>query len=166
VRVQDLAREHIVGFSGPFTDLTVAPRYFDEAETARWVAGRRHDRGSGRTVVRLDDVDFATWLMACRDDRHVSTRFDRDFGPLVTSPDLVETVVTYLSMHQDVPKTAKRLFVHPSTVRYRLRNVEQLVGGPITSAKVVTNLYLAFQDEIVAYTAADEVSSRAEVIAE
>lgn len=147
-----LGRTHLAGVSGPFNDLTVAPQYFQEAGTAWQVVTRRRDRGGGggETVVRLDEVDFATWLLTRRDDAQISARFDRYFGALVKAPELAETVVIYLASDQDVKKTAETLFLHPNTVRYRLRNVEQLVGGPIASAKVVANLYLAFQDEILA----------------
>lgn len=148
-----LGHTHLTGVSGPFDDLTVFPRYFDEAATAWQLAKRRHDRGGDQTVIRLDEVDFATWLLTRRDDALVASRFDRDFGDLVEAPDLADTVVTYLACDQDVKRTAQRLFVHPNTVRYRLRNVEHMVGGPISSAQVVANLYLAFQDEILAHRA-------------
>ncbi|TDD50762.1 PucR family transcriptional regulator [Saccharopolyspora elongata] len=145
-----LARTRVVGVSGPFQDLTVAPRYAQEAATAWHLAGRRHGRGSAATIVRLDEVDFATWLLTRRDDTQVADRLDRHFGELIRSPELVETVVLYLACDQDVKRTAELLFIHPNTVRYRLRKVEQLVGGQIASAKVVANLYLAFQDDILA----------------
>nr|WP_246331017.1 PucR family transcriptional regulator [Saccharopolyspora hordei] len=148
--LDDLARTHLVGVSGPFSDLTVAARYVQEATTAWHLAGRRHGRGSGRTLVRLDEVDFATWLLTRRDDSQVADRFERHFGALTTSPELVETVVHYLACDQDVKRTAELLFIHPNTVRYRLRNVERLIGGRISSAQVVANLYLAFQDDVLA----------------
>lgn len=147
-----LARTHLVGVSGAFSDLTVASRYAHEAETAWHLAGRRHDRGGDQTIVRLDEVDFAAWLLTRRDDAQVADRLERHFGDLIKAPDLVETVVLYLACDQDVKRTAELLFIHPNTVRYRLRNVEKLVGGRITSAQVVANLYLAFQDDILART--------------
>ncbi|MER7011994.1 helix-turn-helix domain-containing protein [Saccharopolyspora sp. NPDC000359] len=148
--LDELARTHLVGVSGPFTDLAVAARYAEEASTAWHLAGRRRGRGSGRTIVRLDEVDFATWLLTRRDDAQVADRFERHFGALVKSPDLARTVVLFLACDQDVKRTAELLFIHPNTVRYRLRNVEQLIGGRISSAEVVANLYLAFQDDVLA----------------
>jgi purine catabolism regulator len=145
-----LARTHLTGASGPFTDVTAAPRYFEEALTAWRVAGRRHDRGSRDTLVLLDRVDFATWLLTRRDDTQVAARFDRHFGALVAAADLSETVIMYLACDQDVRRAAARLFVHPNTVRYRLAKVEGLLGAPIASASLVANLYLAFQDQILA----------------
>lgn len=150
-----LGKNQLVGVSGPFNDLTLANQYFHEAITAWHLAVRRHDHGSTQTVVRLDEVDFATWLLTRRDDAQVAARFERHFSALAKVPELVETVVLYLACDQDVKRTAERLFVHPNTVRYRLRNVEQLIGGSIASAKVLANLYLAFQDEVLAQAEAD-----------
>jgi hypothetical protein len=145
-----LARTHLTGVSGPCTDLTAAPRYFEEALTAWRVAGRRHDSGSRETLVLLDRVDFATWLLTRRDDSQVAARFDRHFGALVAEADLSDTVIMYLACDQDVRRAAARLFVHPNTVRYRLGKVERLLGAPVASASLVANLYLAFQDQILA----------------
>lgn len=41
------------------------------------------------------------------------------------------------------------MFLHPNSVRHRLRRVEELLGGaPITSAVIVANLYLALHDQL------------------
>ena len=41
---------------------------------------------------------------------------------------LIETVVTYLEQGFSLEATARLLFVHPNTVRYRLRRVSELTG--------------------------------------
>ncbi|TQM13742.1 PucR family transcriptional regulator [Pseudonocardia kunmingensis] len=145
-----LAGTHVTGVSGPFGDLTLSARYFGEALTAWQVATRRRERGGSATTVRLDEVDFATWLLTRRDDAQVAARFDRHFGALAARPELAGTVVTYLACDQDVRRTAERLYVHANTVRYRLRKVEHLLGAPIAAAGTIANLYLAFQDEVLA----------------
>ena len=132
-----------VGVSGPFTDLTTCPERADEAGTAYRIARRRG------ALVRLDEVDYATWLSATRDgDPRAAERFERQFGELTRSPDLLATVVAYLASGQDVGAAGRRLVVHPNTVRYRLRKVETLLGSPVGAAATVANLYLAFRDEI------------------
>jgi hypothetical protein len=46
---------------------------------------------------------------------------------------LVETVTTYLEQGFSLEATARLLFVHPNTVRYRLRRVTELTGfSPVT----------------------------------
>ena len=41
---------------------------------------------------------------------------------------LIETVITYLEQGFSLEATARLLFVHPNTVRYRLRRVSELTG--------------------------------------
>lgn len=54
----------------------------------------------------------------------------------------------------DVAKVAGVLFVHPNTVRYRLKKVETLVGGHSQAHETIANLYLALHDDIVALSQA------------
>lgn len=141
--LESVATGGTVGTSGPFTDLTACPERAEEAGTAFRVA---HRRG---TLVRLDEVDYATWLSATRDgDPRAADRFERQFGELARIPELVATVVAYLACDQDVGRTGRGLVVHPNTVRYRLRKVEALLGRPVGAAATVANLYLAFRDEV------------------
>lgn len=131
------------GASGPFTDLTTCPERAEEAGTAHRLARRRG------APVRLDEIDYATWLSATRDgDPRATDRFERQFGELARSPDLLATAVTYLACDQDVRAAGRRLVIHPNTVRYRLRKVEALLGARIGAAATVANLYLAFHEEI------------------
>lgn len=135
-----------VGTGGPFTDLTACPEQGAEAGTAYRLARRRNGRGG---LVRLDEIDYATWLSASRDgDPRATDRFERQFGELARSPDLLATVAAYLASDQDVATAARQLVVHPNTVRYRLRKVEAVLGTPIAATSTVANLYLAFRDEI------------------
>ncbi|WP_245933695.1 helix-turn-helix domain-containing protein [Arthrobacter livingstonensis] len=41
-------------------------------------------------------------------------------------------------------------FVHPNTVRYRLRKAKELLHGKLTTSSMIANLHLAYQDEILA----------------
>jgi DNA-binding PucR family transcriptional regulator len=41
---------------------------------------------------------------------------------------LLDTLTTYLEQGSSLEATAKMLFVHPNTVRYRLRRVTELTG--------------------------------------
>jgi len=65
-------------------------------------------------------------------------------------PGLLVTVVRYLALDMDVGRTARSLFLHGNTVRYRLHKAEELLGGCLSEVAVVANLYLALQDEIAA----------------
>lgn len=54
---------------------------------------------------------------------------DRVHAPLAAAaPALVETLRAYLASGRSLEGTARALFVHPNTVRYRLRRVAQVTG--------------------------------------
>jgi PucR C-terminal helix-turn-helix domain/GGDEF-like domain len=51
------------------------------------------------------------------------------YEPLLgAGPALLDTVTTYLEQGNSLEATARLLFVHPNTVRYRLRRVSELTG--------------------------------------
>ena len=51
---------------------------------------------------------------------------------------LLDTVMTYLEQGNSLEATARMLFVHPNTVRYRLRRVTELTGiTPVTAVAVL-----------------------------
>jgi len=51
------------------------------------------------------------------------------YQPLLAGgPALLDTLSTYLEQGSSLEKTARMLFVHPNTVRYRLRRVTELTG--------------------------------------
>jgi DNA-binding PucR family transcriptional regulator len=54
---------------------------------------------------------------------------DGVFQPLMTGgPTLLDTLTAYLEQGSSLEATARLLFVHPNTVRYRLRRVTELTG--------------------------------------
>jgi hypothetical protein len=56
---------------------------------------------------------------------------------------LVETVTTYLEQGFSLEATARLLFVHPNTVRYRLRRVGELTGFSAVSGRGGFTLWVA-----------------------
>jgi len=56
---------------------------------------------------------------------------------------LVETVTTYLEQGFSLEATARLLFVHANTVRYRLRRVSELTGLPATNGRSGFTLWVA-----------------------
>ncbi|GAB47399.1 PucR family transcriptional regulator [Mobilicoccus pelagius] len=117
------------------------------AGTGREASDRRSvEEGA---IVRFEDVDLARWLLSSRPPSDLAERVRRQFGPVLENADLHETLVVHLALGLDVGATARRLFLHPNTVRYRLRRIEETLGAPVSSAGVVANAYLAFLEEIV-----------------
>jgi sugar diacid utilization regulator len=64
------------------------------------------------------------------DDSAVEMLLARGHRPLMdaAASALLDTTSTYLSLGRSVEATARALFVHPNTVRYRLRRVAELTG--------------------------------------
>jgi DNA-binding PucR family transcriptional regulator len=48
---------------------------------------------------------------------------------------LLETVATYLELGRSLEGTARVLFVHPNTVRYRLKRVAEITGWDATDPR-------------------------------
>jgi len=75
------------------------------------------------------------------------TLVDRIYRPLQAhSSDLVTTLWSYLDNGRSLEATARELFVHPNTVRYRLKRVSDVIGwdatGPREALILQTSLIL------------------------
>lgn len=64
-------------------------------------------------------------------------------APLLEEPDLLATVSAYVEQGRSVEGTARALFLHPNTVRYRLRKVADLTGCVPTDPRGAFVLQLA-----------------------
>ncbi len=64
------------------------------------------------------------------------TLIERIYRPLQAhSPDLVATLWSYLDNGRSLEATARELFVHPNTVRYRLKRVSEVIGWDATGPR-------------------------------
>jgi hypothetical protein len=65
-----------------------------------------------------------------------ATLLEEIYLPLASSsPELLATLRGYLFSGRSLEATAKTLFVHPNTVRYRLKRIQELIGWDATEAK-------------------------------
>lgn len=65
-----------------------------------------------------------------------NTLLNKIYRPLAkNSPDLLETLVAYLESGGSLELTARELFVHSNTVRYRLKRISELIGWDPTRAR-------------------------------
>lgn len=66
------------------------------------------------------------------------------YRPLVAAgPAVLETIATFLEQASSLEATARLLFVHPNTVRYRLRRVVEITGVLPTSSRSAFTLRIA-----------------------
>jgi sugar diacid utilization regulator len=57
--------------------------------------------------------------------------------------DLIRTLLSYLGANLSIERTARELFVHPNTVRYRLRRLSKLTGLDVASFYDLVDLVTA-----------------------
>jgi hypothetical protein len=83
-----------------------------------------------RPVISLSEMSPFEYLIASADWRTRRTITDK--GRLVLEFDrdgsASDTVLAYIAANQSVNDAARRLFVHPNTVRYRLRRISEATG--------------------------------------
>jgi DNA-binding PucR family transcriptional regulator len=58
---------------------------------------------------------------------------------------LLDTFGAWLDSDGSAAEAAKRLFVHPNTVRYRLRRLEERTGRSLSNPRSVAELSLAYE---------------------
>jgi DNA-binding PucR family transcriptional regulator len=91
-----------------------------------------------RTTVLLDEII----TMIGADDRLVDPRV----GELrEKDPVLADTLRAYLDSFGDVAAAASWLHVHPNTVRYRVRRIEEALGTSLTDPDVRLLLSLSLR---------------------
>lgn len=60
---------------------------------------------------------------------------DLIYRPLVGDPALLDTAIAYLDNSHSLEATGRTLFVHPNTVRYRIKRIADLTGYDLTHSR-------------------------------
>lgn len=58
---------------------------------------------------------------------------------------LMETLETYLQESGDINKTSGRLYVHPNTLRHRIKKIEEILGLSLETYENLVNLFTALK---------------------
>lgn len=121
----------VVGIGGVGDDV---PGVAESGATATRVLRVLREGHAARRVARLPDVHAQSLLLELRD--LAAARGERPVGPVArliaydehNGSDLTETLEAWLDALGDVRAAAAALFVHPNTLRYRLRRLEEVSG--------------------------------------
>ena len=70
-------------------------------------------------------------------------------------PEILASVREWLAAGMRVEPAAERLFVHPNTVRYRLRRYEELTGAELAETEDAFRVWWALQRELATCEARD-----------
>jgi purine catabolism regulator len=98
-------------------------------------------------VLRFEDFELIDVLLSGADPAELRARVDLVLDPLRDHPQLLETLVAYLSADQNINAAAEALHVHPNSLRYRLGRVEELLGRSLRSPATMADLYVALRAE-------------------
>lgn len=106
--------------------------------------GRVTTLTESRTAVLLGEILDLVAAHAELSDPRLDALFDYDREH---SSNLRESAETYLAKHGDVRSAASALRVHPNTLRYRIRRVEEIVGIELADAgdRLLLELQLALR---------------------
>jgi sugar diacid utilization regulator len=120
-------REHeirmLIGVSGVCRGLgEVGQRYLEAHQALRRT-------NADRPIVSLSELSPFEHLVASA-DRSTRTSIAMEAAPLTENGNgaLMETLRVYLDSDLDVARAGETLYVHPNTVRYRLRRIGELTG--------------------------------------
>lgn len=115
--------DYAIGVGGVSQDLTSAHESCREATDAVAVAlaGRHTNQ-----AVAFDDVLLE--ILLGREPALATRLVDSRIGALRDHPHLIQTLEALVACDHSQSAVAKALFVHPNTVTYRIRRIQQLTG--------------------------------------
>jgi hypothetical protein len=113
------------------------PALVDAGQSARAALAGFAVAGAWRGAPRPVEADDLLLERALAGDSAAkATLVERIYRPLQAhSSDLVTTLWSYLDNGRSLEATARELFVHPNTVRYRLKRVSDVIGWDATGPR-------------------------------
>ncbi|QCR40083.1 PucR family transcriptional regulator [Microbacterium sp. SGAir0570] len=113
------------------------PALVDASQSARAALAGFAVAGAWRHAPRPVEADDLLPERALAGDPVAkATLVERIYRPLLAhSADLVATLWSYLDNGRSLEATARELFVHPNTVRYRLKRVSDVIGWDATGPR-------------------------------
>ncbi|MGV0811696.1 helix-turn-helix domain-containing protein [Mycolicibacterium boenickei] len=128
----------VAGLAGAAAARIDVDRVLDTAERHPGALAAVTSLAEARTTVLLDEIVTAI----AADERLIDPRVR---ALRADEPVLAETLGVYLDCFGDVAAAAQHLHVHPNTVRYRIRRVEQLLGASLNDSDVRLLLALSLR---------------------
>ena len=119
------------------------------AEKARWAARVRLVTGNTDLVSSFDDLGVAALLFQVDDHTDLEQFVERWIGPLVAydadhGTHLTETLRVLLET-RSLRATAESLYVHKSTLKYRIKRINELLEGDYQDPETFFNLQVALR---------------------
>ena len=119
------------------------------ADKAKWAARVRLVTGNTDLVSSFDDLGVAGLLFQVEDHTDLEQFVERWIGPLVAydsdhGTHLTETLRVLLET-RSLRATAEMLFVHKSTLKYRIKRINELLDADYQDSETFFNLHVALR---------------------
>ena len=135
-----------VGVGRGYADPTELFRSYQEAKVALKLGYSLHehnqtpffiDLGVERILYNHEQKELQEFYLETLEDLE---RFDKS-----QKNDLMETLEKYVAHRCDLKKTANALFLHPNTLRYRLKKIEEILQIDMEDFNAILSLVVAFK---------------------
>jgi len=128
-----------IGAGRAITSVADVRQSCKDAELAAW----RACASESAATTTYEDLDFDAWLVTEVPRERWVAKVEAFVRPLRENPHLRDTVATYFANDLDVTRTAEVLHLHPNSLRYRLRRVDELLGRPLRQPSTITAVQFA-----------------------
>jgi purine catabolism regulator len=123
-------RSFSAGVSRPVATVTDLPRAYEEALSAVAVGRQMHGDGS---LTHVDGLGIYRLLALIPDSAQLRRFVEDSLGELATddapeNADLRRTLSILIDTNMNVAETARQLFFHYNTLRYRITKLEKMLG--------------------------------------
>ena len=140
-------RSFSAGVSRPITSVTELPRAYEEALNAVAVGRQMHGDGS---LTHVDGLGIYRLLALIPDSAQLRRFVDDALGELATdnapeNADLRQTLSILIDTNMNVAETARLLFFHYNTLRYRITKLEKMLGPFTDDPELRLTLALALK---------------------
>ena len=121
---------------GPVVFSRLASSFADVPEATRTtLLGLRAAPGWAAAPRPVSTEDLLPERALAGDASAVHQLVEQVYRQLIGEQALLETAVAYLEQTSSLEATARTLFIHPNTVRYRLRRISEITGWSATDAR-------------------------------
>ncbi|MEO6999272.1 MAG: helix-turn-helix domain-containing protein [Terracoccus sp.] len=140
-------RSFSAGVSRAVTTPAGLPQAYDEAQSAVTVGRQLNGHGA---LTHVDSLGIYRLLALVPDGADLRRFMTETLGPLATDDqaeyaDLRQTLCLLIDTNLNVAETARRLFFHYNTLRYRIGKLERLLGPFTTDPELRLALALALK---------------------
>jgi purine catabolism regulator len=134
------APQKTIGVGRPAHDVLDTPQRIREA-IAALDYGRR--QGDAASAWKFEDLDLVGLSLATDPGTEMTAKAVQMLAPLAANGQLLTTLVAYFRAELDVARAAQALHLHPNSLRYRLAQVEKILGQDLRHPATIANLVLA-----------------------